>query len=360
MDHSASLTVDDLVAALKSAAEPTRLRILMLLAAGELNVKDLTLILGQSQPRISRHLKLLTEAGLVERFREGSWVYFHISDRQPGGRLALRLIADVDARDDQMRRDRERADALKRERESSAQAFFEAHAADWDRIRTLHVAERDVEMAMQDAIGPGPFKFFVDLGTGTGRALDLFADRYTRGLGIDVNQAMLAYARAKLLHGGRTHAQVRHGDIYALSLADRQADAIVMHQVLHFLSDPGLAIREAARVLAPGGRLLIVDFAPHDLEFLRDAEAHERLGFSHDQVKGWLRDAGLTPKLVRDLDAAAADGADKLTVTVWLAERPDAPRNSVAQSSQQILPADANQGRAQRAGRGAGKFEEAR
>jgi ubiquinone/menaquinone biosynthesis C-methylase UbiE len=322
MSSASELKTSDLVAALKAAAEPTRLRILLLLAGGELNVKDLTLILGQSQPRISRHLRLLCEAGLIERFREGSWVYFHISDRQTGGRLALRLVADVDPAEPAVRLDRERADALKREREAAAQSFFEKHAADWDRIRTLHVAEREVEAAMREALGSGPFHFLVDLGTGTGRTLELFADRFERGLGIDVNQAMLAYARAKLKTNGCAHAQVRHGDIYALSLADKQADAIVMHQILHFLSDPSLAIREAARVLMPGGKLLIVDFAPHELEFLRVREAHERLGFTHDQIKGWLKDAGLVPKAVRDLTHKPDGNEDILTVTLWLAERP--------------------------------------
>lgn len=318
-----ALTQDKLVLALKAAAEPTRLRILMLLAAGELNVKDLTLVLGQSQPRISRHLKLLAEAGLIERFREGSWVYFHISDRSAGGRLALGLISEIDGNDPESRRDRDRADALKRERESAAQAFFEKHAAEWDRLRSLYVEESVVESAMRDALGQGPFKFLLDLGTGTGRTLDLLSDRYARGLGIDVNQAMLAYARAKLVRSGKPHAQVRHGDLYALSLADQNADAIVMHQVLHFLSDPALAIREAARVLAPGGKLLIVDFAPHGVEALREVEAHERLGFSHEQVETWLRDCGLIPKKIKDLKPAANAAERLLTVTLWLAERSD-------------------------------------
>lgn len=322
MDRSGELSTTDLVSALKAAAEPTRLRILLLLAAGELNVKDLTLILGQSQPRISRHLKLLAEAGLVERFREGSWVYFHISDRSAGGRLALRLVADVAAGEEGVRRDRERADSLKRERENTAQSFFERHAADWDRIRALHVSEDQVEAAMRDTLGKGPFDVFVDLGTGTGRTLELFEPRYARGLGIDVNQAMLAYARAKLVKTGNAKTQVRHGDLYALALPDRKADAVVMHQVLHFLSDPALAIREAARVLAPGGKLLIVDFAPHDLEFLRESQAHERLGFSHAQVEQWCRDAGLEPKRVRDLVPKTTGTATQLTVTLWLAERP--------------------------------------
>ena len=326
METSSELSTDELVVVLKAAAEPTRMRILLLLAAGELNVKDLTLILGQSQPRISRHLKLLTEAGLVERFREGSWVYFHISDCHAGGRLALQLVAGVSPDDAVLVRDHERADALKRDRERAAQAFFDRHAADWDRIGALHVSESSVEVAMREALGPGPFHYFLDLGTGTGRTLDLFADCYARGLGIDVNQAMLAYARAKLAKGGHTHAQVRHGDIYALSIADRQADAIVMHQVLHFLSDPALAIREAARVLMPGGKLLIVDFAPHDVEFLREQEAHERLGFGHEQVNAWLKEAGLAVKRVLDLKPRQGDAPGKLTVTLWTAERPSGQR----------------------------------
>ena len=271
---------DDIVTALKAAAEPTRLRILLLLTAGELSVKDLTQILGQSQPRISRHLKLLAEAGLIERFREGSWAYFHVSDRTKGGRLALDLLALVNDADQGIARDRERAEALKREREAAAQSYFRTHAADWDRIRTLHVAESEVEEAMRKALGPGPFKLLIDMGTGTGRILELFADRYERALGFDLNQAMLAYARSKLSKAQIARAQVRHGDIYALALPDGVADAVIMHQVLHFVSEPALALREAARVLAPGGRLLIVDFAPHDLEFLREDFAHDRLGFA--------------------------------------------------------------------------------
>jgi ArsR family transcriptional regulator len=321
-----SLTSDDLVTALKAAAEPTRLRILLLLAGGELSVKDLTQILGQSQPRISRHLKLLAEAGLVERFREGSWAYFHVSDRTHGGRLALDILALVSGGDPVVARDRERAEALKREREEAAQSYFRAHAADWDRIRSLHVAESEVEAAIGEALGPGPFKLLVDLGTGTGRILELLAGRYTRGLGFDLNQAMLAYARSKLAKSHLTQAQVRHGDIYALSLPDGVADAVVMHQVLHFLSEPALAIREAARVLAPGGRLLIVDFAPHDLEFLREKYAHDRLGFEPAQVAQWMKDAGLVPTEQRDLTPDKTGGAEKLTVSLWLAERPGAAR----------------------------------
>jgi ArsR family transcriptional regulator len=247
-------------------------------------------------------------------------VYFHISDRSEGGRLALQLLAAADPAEPVLRRDRERSEALKRERESTAQSYFHAHAADWDRIRALHVDESEVEAAMRTALGAGPFRLLVDLGTGTGRTLELFDGNYARGLGIDVNHAMLALARGNLARAGNGRAQVRHGDIYNLSLDDGVADAVVMHQVLHFLSEPGLAIAEAARVLAPGGRLLIVDFAPHEHEFLRDAHAHERLGFANAQVRKWCDDAGL--RTLGGTELGAPDGAsEKLTVALWLAER---------------------------------------
>jgi ArsR family transcriptional regulator len=255
------LALQSAVDALKAIAEPTRLRLLVLLAAGELSVKDLTGILGQSQPRISRHLKLLAEAGLVERAPEGSWVYFRLAEGGEGGALARLVLGAVDRADPVLVRDQRRAEALRLERERTAQAYFQAHAGEWDSIRALHVAEADVEAAIAEVLGPGPFGLLVDLGTGTGRMLELFRDRYRRGLGIDQSSAMLAYARAKLDGAGLRHAQVRQGDIYDLPIADGAANAVVMHQVLHFLSDPQRAVREAARVLAPGGRLLIVDFA---------------------------------------------------------------------------------------------------
>jgi len=320
---TARLGSSDLVTALKAVAEPTRLRILLLLVLGELNVKDLTRILGQSQPRLSRHLKLLVEAGLIERFREGSWVYFNLADRATGGLVVERLLSLAATDDPVLVRDRERAVTLQKEREQAAQAYFRQHAGQWDRIRALHVAEAEVETAIAEALGAGPFKLLVDLGTGTGRLLELLAARSERSIGLDVNQDMLAFARSNLARAGHQHIHVRHGDIYSVPLDSGSADAVTMHQVLHYLRDPVAAIREAARLLAPGGRLLIVDFAPHDLEFLRDAHAHVRLGFSRDQVRNWLADAGLVPLSGRDLAPSAAGApGDKLTVSLWLAERP--------------------------------------
>jgi ubiquinone/menaquinone biosynthesis C-methylase UbiE/DNA-binding transcriptional ArsR family regulator len=329
IDQPGYQPVDALVTALKAAAEPTRLRILLLLTAGELNVKDLTRILGQSQPRISRHLKLLTEGGLVERAREGSWVYFRLTDIMLNGGLAQAIIDKVSPTDPVVVRDRQRADAVKREREQSAQAYFDTHAAEWDKIRALHVAETDVEVAMMQALcephhpaSMPPIDMLVDIGTGTARILELFAPHYRRGLGLDLNPAMLAYARAKLDRSGLAHAQVRQADVYDLPLADQSAGAVVIHQILHFLSDPARAVAEAARILAPGGRLLIVDFAPHELDFLRDTQAHERLGFEHGTVSEWLESSGLEMRACQDLTPPQHGDASLLTVSLWVGERP--------------------------------------
>ena len=311
------------VAILKAAAEPTRLRLLVMLRCGELNVKDLTRILGQSQPRISRHLKLMAEAGLIERLADGSWAYYHLVQRGPRAELLASILDGVASSDPVLERDRKRADAVKQEREAAAQEFFRQHAAEWDRIRSLHVSEGEVERALSTALGAGPFRLLVDLGTGTGRLLELFADRYERGIGFDINHSMLAYARGKLDAAGLDgKASVRHGDIYDVALADGSADAVVMHQVLHFLAEPALAVREAARVLAPGGRLVIVDFAPHGMEVLRERFAHERLGFAGAQVSQWMTENGLVVEPAVSLLPEAGESEGKLDVTIWVSRRP--------------------------------------
>jgi ubiquinone/menaquinone biosynthesis C-methylase UbiE/DNA-binding transcriptional ArsR family regulator len=330
---SALVSTAGLLSSLKAAGESTRLRILVLLLAGELNVKDLTRVLGQSQPRISRHLKLLVEAGLIERFREGSWVYFRLAEGDVAHHIRHLLTEAIDPADRVLARDRERARAVNHERSAAAQNYFEAHAAEWDRIRALHIADLNVERAMLEAVNTGlgqiadrskaaaPVALLVDLGTGTGRMLELFADHARRAIGIDMNQAMLSHARAKLEALGLRHCQIRHGDLYNVPLPDAQADIVVLHQVLHFLDDPARAVREAARLLAPGGRLLIVDFAPHELEFLRDDHAHRRLGLATEQVTQWLETANLGVISQRDLKPngpSAKNHTEKLTVSLWL------------------------------------------
>ncbi len=308
----------ELHAVLRAAGEATRLRILSLLAEAELTVSDLMEILRQSQPRISRHLKLLAEAGLVERFREGSWAFFRFSDRGNVADVARALIMRLDPSDPVVARDRERLAEVRAARASAAQAYFRAHAAEWDRIRKLHAADAAVEAAIEAALADRLFRSLLDLGTGTGRMLELFGDRIERGLGIDLSRDMLAIARARLDRAGLKHCSVRQGDIYDLALPPNSFDVVIIHQVLHFLDDGAKALREAARALRPEGRLLVVDFAPHDLEFLRDEHAHRRLGFAAETVGQWMKAAGLA--FVRHETLPPEPGSEgKIAVSLWLA-----------------------------------------
>lgn len=317
MTDKLALSVDDTLAALRAVGETTRLRLIALLAESELTVKDATAILGQSQPRISRHLKLLTEAGVILRFPEGAWVYYRLSDG-PSGALARALVDRMSEADATLAADKERFNALRKAKAEEAAAYFAKKALTWDQERTLHASDRDVEAAMLKALGERPFQSFLDLGTGTGRLLDLLSDRYVSALGIDASHDMLAVARANLAKAGLANAQVRHGDIYALNVPPRSFDVVAIHQVLHFLDEPARALAEAARALRPGGRLLIIDFAPHSLEFLRENHAHRRLGFTHDQMERWLDTLDLDMEQVTDL--RPQDGTDStLTVTLWLA-----------------------------------------
>jgi ubiquinone/menaquinone biosynthesis C-methylase UbiE/DNA-binding transcriptional ArsR family regulator len=308
-----------LTAMLKAAGEATRLRILALLAEAELTVSDLIEILRQSQPRLSRHLRLLTEAGLVERFREGSWAFFRLRERGSPADIARAMIARLDTGDPVIARDRERLTAVRSTRAAAAQTYFRRHAAEWDRIRKLHVADAAVEDAIRSALADKPIRALLDLGTGTGRMLELFAADIERGLGLDLSLDMLALARARLDRAGLKNCSVRHGDIYDLALPRDSFDVVIIHQVLHFLDDSARAIAEAARVLRPGGRILVVDFAPHDLEFLREEHAHRRLGFAAETVTQWLEAAGLD--IVRQ-QTLPPGPQGKIAVSLWLARDP--------------------------------------
>lgn len=301
---------------LKAAGEDTRLRLLALMGEGELTVSELTEIMGQSQPRISRHLKLLAEAGLVERFREASWVFYRRATDTAGAALTAALLDLMDPDDEVLLRDRERLEAVRATRAAQAQAYFRAHAHEWDAIRRLHAPDDEVEAAITSALSTAPIGSLLDLGTGTGRILELFAGQIERGVGIDLSSDMLSVARANLERAGVRNCSVRQGDIYNLALPRDAFDVVVIHQVLHFLEDAPRALKEAARVLKPGGRVLVVDFDPHDLEFLREQHAHRRLGFAPEIMESWLSQAGLALTSHRLL---APSGEGRLTVSLWLA-----------------------------------------
>ncbi|MHA1548133.1 MAG: ArsR/SmtB family transcription factor [Alphaproteobacteria bacterium] len=312
-----SLPFDAALALLKAAGECTRLRILALLASSELTVKDMTSILGQSQPRISRHLKLLVEAELIERYPEGAWVFYRLCDTGTTGAVLRDIMASIDRDDEMVLRDAERLTEVKDEQAATAAAYFAASAAAWDTIRALHVADEAVEQAILEVLGDRPFEAMLDLGTGTGRMLELVRPLYNRAVGVDASHDMLSVARANLDRAAIPHAQVRHGDIRNLPFARNTFDLVVIHQVLHFLDEPERAVQEAARVLRPGGRLVVVDFAPHDLEFLRAQHAHRRLGIDPAAMERWLENTGLEATGTRLFSGQR--GETELAIVLWSA-----------------------------------------
>lgn len=307
----------DMVLLLKAAGEVTRLRLLALLAQGELSVKDFTEILGQSQPRISRHLKLLADAGLVTRHAEGAWAYYRLYREPASDGLVDWLTSNVDPQATELLRDREKLAALRQAHRDRAADYFATIAQSWDKLRNLHVADEAVEAAIIDAIGSEPVGQFLDLGTGTGRMLELLAGHYENGIGLDSSREMLAVARAKLDEGEVAHAQVRLGDITDLGDYRGQADLVMLHQVLHYFDDPGVVLGHAAACLRADGRMLIVDFAPHDHEFLRTEQAHRRLGLSDQQVEMWARASRLNAVCRQKFPSAKEGG---LTVCLWVLE----------------------------------------
>ena len=308
--------MDELLNALRAAAEPTRLRLLALCARSELTVTELCQILGQSQPRVSRHLKLLCEAGLLQRFREGTWAFFRLAGDTEGAALARILVARLSQEDRALALDVTRLEGIRRQRADAAAAYFRRNAARWDQIRALHVDEAEVEQSLLELLPKGEIGALLDVGTGTGRMLQLAGPRVERAVGIDNSREMLAVARANLNRAGLERCEVRQADMYQLPWTDASFDAAIFHMVLHFAAAPAEAVAEAARVLRPGGKLLIVDFAPHELEELRHVHAHRRLGFTEDEIADWCRACALEPAPAIRLEG------DPLTVCIWLARRP--------------------------------------
>jgi ArsR family transcriptional regulator len=308
--------LDQVLIGLRAAAEPTRLRLLALCAHGDLTVTELTQILGQSQPRVSRHLKQLCDAGLLDRLPEGSWVFYRLRRDGPTGRVARQVLELLPLDSNGFARDRERFAAIRRTRSESASRYFRENAARWDEIRALHIADAEVEQRLLELIPPGEITSLLDIGTGTGRILELFGTKGVAGVGVDLSREMLQVARANLDRAGLKDCYVRQGDMYQLPWAGPSFDAVTIHQVLHYADKPDEVIAEAARVLRPGGRMAIVDFAPHELDQLRRDHEHRRLGFTDDEVRQWIAAAGLVPGPVIHLPGK------KLTVSLWPATRP--------------------------------------
>ncbi len=320
--------LEDLVLELRAAGEVSRLRILDLLSAGELSVGELAQVMGQSQPRLSRHLKLLNAAGLIERMPEGAWVFYRLPANGQVRDLIDVLCAAIDPNDPSRLRDRERLEQVRAERTSAAQTYFSRVAEQWDQLRAMQYSESEIESAIVQAAGEGPFDLVVDFGTGTGRMLALFASAAERVEGFDLSHQMLTVARSNLRAAEASNASVRHGDVCAAPCETNSADLVIIHQVLHYLDDPSRAIAEAARVLKPGGRLIVVEFAPHQLEVLRDEHAHRHLGLAAADMEKWMGAAGLAAASKSSFDPPA--GSDGVAVNLWVADYPARPRKKAA------------------------------
>lgn len=307
--------MERLLHAIKACGDPTRLRLIALLMGNELTVSELTEILGQSQPRVSRHLKVLVEAGLVSRFAEGTWAFYRLADNDLANALTGSLVGLIPVSDETRKIDADRLATIKRTRARTALAYFRENAREWDAIRSLHTDEAKVEKTILDLLGGALLGEVLDIGTGTARMLQVLAPLSERGLGVDISSDMLAVARANLDEAGVENCRVQGGNMYSLDMPGESFDTVILHQVLHFADDPSAVLGEAGRVLRPGGRILVVDFAPHNLEHLRTDHAHRRLGFSDTEVAGWLRQAGF--KTLRNEHLKGGE----LTVALWLAKR---------------------------------------
>ena len=304
--------LDTLLVGLRAAGEHTRLRILALCARSELSVSELVQILGQSQPRVSRHFKLMVEAGLLERIPEGAQVFLRLAGNSDAGRLARALVDLIPEADVVLNRDLSRLQQVRDARTQRAQDYFQTVAKSWDSIRSLYVAQQKVEDKLREIIGDEPVSELLDIGTGTGRILEILSPQVKHGVGVDLSSGMLAVARSNIERHGFSHVQVRKGDMYRLPIEDSSIDLAVVHMVLHYSHEPLEVIREAARVLRPRGRLILVDFAAHGEEKLRDEFNHHRLGFSDDEVRHWFEHCGLEI----DVDTEQLVGSP-LTVKFW-------------------------------------------
>lgn len=306
----------------RALADATRLRIMRLLGSMELAVGELAQVLRQSQPRVSRHVAILCDARLAERRREGSWVFLRAADGQQNALAAAvaRTLATAETEDaafaDLCRADREQLGTIRHAREENAAAYFAQQAAGWDELRKLHSPDLIVEEALAAALEDESLGQMLDIGTGTGRMAELFAARAERVVALDKSPEMLRVARAKLQHLPADRIELVQGDFHNLPFAAQRFSTAMLHQVLHFALDPARAVSEAARVLEPGGRIVIVDFAAHEREELRERHAHTRLGFSDAAISQLLRASGLTPQ-----PPVALEGGE-LVVKIWMGRKP--------------------------------------
>jgi len=321
--------MEQIATALKVLGHPERLRILALLSRGELTVSELVHILGLSQPRVTQYINSLEGAGIIERLKEGSWVFSRIRRGNVAiSALVATTLTALPQDDATLKSDRRRLEDVRNARAVAAAEFFANVANDRGQLGDEYLPQEDIENKMLDLLGQSQFNFMVDLGTGTGRILEVFSKVTKRGSGIDNNTVMLKVARANLAQSGMDHLSVRQGDLHATPLGSGVADLVTLHQVLHYLDEPSEAILEAARLLETDGQLLIVDFEAHKFDEFRERYAHRRLGFSDQDISRWLMDGGL--QLVET--ALIKTNPDRPNVRIWLGKKTEAKRSAVWQA----------------------------
>ena len=312
--------MDKIATALKVLGHTERLRILALISRGELTVSELVKILGLSQPRVTQYIKSLEDADIIERLKEGSWVFSRLrQDNAVIASLVATTLAALPIDDRQLKLDFQRLEDVRNERALSVDNFFADVANDRGQLGDEYLPKAMIDAAMRELSGEGPYDFMVDLGTGTGRVLEIFADRVGRGIGIDNNADMLKVARHKLSGVEKRHLTVRQGDLTHSPLDSEIADIVTLHQVLHYLHDPAEAIYEAARLMKAGGILLIVDFEAHNRDEYREKYAHRRLGFSDEDMKTWLGNYGFQLTATKTIE----NETDHPNARIWRAERID-------------------------------------
>lgn len=306
---------------IRALADPTRLRIMRLLSRMELAVGELAHVLGQSQPRVSRHVAILCDSGLAERRREGSWIFLRqtISVVSEDG-LDAALAGLLDAAEDNdaefavtCQADRRHLAVVRAAREKNAADYFARHADEWDHLRSMNTPAAEVEAALQGMLQGQALGQLLDIGTGTGRIAQLLADNSDHVVGLDKSPEMLRLARVRLQDLPAAKWELRQGDFAALPFRTDSFDTVILHQVLHYAPEPALPLAEAARVCRPGGRIVIVDLAAHGNEELRERHAHARLGFTDEQIGGWLGAHGFIPG-----EPAMLPGQD-LSTKIWIA-----------------------------------------
>ncbi|MEM7340861.1 MAG: metalloregulator ArsR/SmtB family transcription factor [Actinomycetota bacterium] len=317
--------MDQLIQAMKAAGEPTRMRLLLVLNRSELTVSELCRILGQSQPRVSRHLKLLCDAGLLVRQAEGTSAYYRHARSPFADRFLADLLDLTEGDHEAVARDRQELASVRAARAELAARSFEKVAQEADLLAEHRVPVADVEAAMLAAVGDLEINRLLDVGTGTGRVLELFAPRIQAGMGLELSREMLNLARTQLDAADLNHCSVRYGNAYNLDVPVGSVSLAVLHHVLHFLDEPGRAIAQAARAVEASGRLIIVDFGPHHIEELRTDHGHRRLGFSEEEVHQWCLAADLLEVDCTHLELPTDPPG--LTISMWVAtQRPDAPK----------------------------------